>query len=535
MGLILTVIRDSQLREMMKSKRHYAPFLAIAVAIGFATFVSENNAHAQLFPRLRARLEPLLQPQPLPNPAVQPNPAAVQPQPRAQTPLRPVQPIVRPRTITPPVTSRPAATPSGGSLGVDVEQMNVAMQGLRVTRISAHSRADDAGLREGDMIVAIDGQETPTIQSVVAVLSQRRAGESVVARVIRGRQIGQLTIPLVEKSISDNPVASAKPATSQPERRQPKVASNPTEPAKSVLVPNEPAVSVPADTPSSVASSSAASSSVASDSMLRRLGIAVEDAQVVRGAVVTEIQSESVGERLGFQISDRIVSVDGEFVFTAQRFESRLQQWDADKPLKLQLIRDERLLTLSLDPASTLGGDTVAKSAGGKPGEATGNPGDGGGDAGSMLEGVGAALGNFLAGQKKQTSDAARGRTSSAPTAKSLTPPDPVAKAAAAMDADPLAFGDEEAIDQAAFEELATPKVAPVERAFDTDPLTRPRSETKSKADSPSNEMLELPAGKVSAAPSGDVTSKRGKELEAEIERLERQLEEMKAKAAEKK
>ena len=77
--------------------------------------------------------------------------------------------------------------------------------------------------------------------------------------------------------------------------------------------------------------------------------------------------------------------------------------------------------------------------------------------------------------------------------------------------------------------------MAPVERAFDTDPLTRPRSETKSKADSPSNEMLELPAGKVSAAPSGDVTSKRGKELEAEIERLERQLEEMKAKAAEKK
>ncbi|GAA4472488.1 hypothetical protein GCM10023156_69060 [Novipirellula rosea] len=520
---------------MMKSKRHYAPFLAIAVAIGFATFVSENNAHAQLFPRLRARLEPLLQPQPLPNPAVQPNPAAVQPQPRAQTPLRPVQPIVRPRTITPPVTSRPAATPSGGSLGVDVEQMNVAMQGLRVTRISAHSRADDAGLREGDMIVAIDGQETPTIQSVVAVLSQRRAGESVVARVIRGRQIGQLTIPLVEKSISDNPVASAKPATSQPERRQPKVASNPTEPAKSVLVPNEPAVSVPADTPSSVASSSVASSSVASDSMLKRLGIAVEDAQVVRGAVVTEIQSESVGERLGFQISDRIVSVDGEFVFTAQRFESRLQQWDADKPLKLQLIRDERLLTLSLDPASTLGGDTVAKSTGGKPGEASGNPGDGGGDAGSMLEGVGAALGNFLAGQKKQTSDAASGKTSSAPTAKSLTPPDPVAKAAAAMDADPLAFGDEEAIDQAAFEELATPKVAPVERAFDTDPLTRRRSETKSKADSPSNEMLELPAGKVSAAPSGDVTSKRGKELEAEIERLERQLEEMKAKAAEKK
>ncbi|WP_160168235.1 PDZ domain-containing protein [Novipirellula maiorica] len=504
----------------MKSKRHYASILAIAAAIGLSTFAGESSAHAQLFPRLRARLEPLLQPQPLPNPLGQPpsNPA-VQPQPRPQSPLRPIQPIARPNQITPTpntstVDNRASATSGSGSLGVDVEQMNMAMQGLRVTRISDHSRANEAGLREGDVIVAIDGQETPTIEAVVAVLGQRRAGETVVARVIRGRRLGQLTIPLVEKSLMSRPVASAKPVSPQPESREPTVASQRREPAKSVLVPNDPVPSVP-DTPESPAlpESPAPSESLASDSMLKRLGIEVEDAQVVRGAVIKEIEAGSAGERLGLQVADRIVSVDGEFVFTAPRFETRLQQWKADKPLKLQLIRDERLLTLSVDPGSTLENDAVANSAGG-----------GDGDTGSMLEGVGAALGNFLAGQKKTSNEAAsneaanndakRGSAPSAamenlPPAQSRSTLNPVANADGVTDADPLAFGDEETIDQAAFEDLATPKVDPVERAFDSDLLTRP--------------------------PETGVTTKRGKELDAEIERLERQLEEMKAKAAEKK
>ncbi|GAA5506778.1 PDZ domain-containing protein [Novipirellula caenicola] len=496
----------------MKSKRHHASLLAIAAAIGLATFVDANTAHAQLFPRLRARLEPLLQPQPLPQSL--PNPA-VQPQPRPQSPLRPVQPIVRPNSNTPQATvNRPLTPPGSGSLGVDVEQMDMTMQGLRVTRISNHSRANEAGLREGDVIVAIDGQETPTIQAVIEVLGQRRAGESVVARVIRGRRLGQLTIPLVERSLRDEPVAAAKPVTSASENRQPTVASRYEESAKSVLVPSDPVPSdpVPADpvpaTP--VPADADPSESVASESILKRFGIEVEDAQVVRGAVVSEIEPGSVGQRWGFQVSDRIVSVDGEFVFTAARFESRMQQWDADKPLKLQLIRDERLLTLSLDPARMSESGSVAKSA-----ADTAAPAGDGGDTGSMLEGVGAALGNFLAGQKKTNRDGKGGTTPAAPAEtlpqpQSPTVTNPVANADAMSGADPLAFGDEEAIDQAAFEELATPKVDPVERAFDTDLLTRPRSET-------------------------DATTKRGKELDAEIERLERKLEEMKAKAAEKK
>ncbi|WP_442509819.1 PDZ domain-containing protein [Novipirellula sp. SH528] len=521
----------------MKTKHHFASKLALTVAVGFVTMLTANTAEAQLFQRLRARLaEPLIQPQPAQRLPQQPQfqqPRPSQAQPQAQSPLRPVQPLTRGSSSIPTLRPTTPQTPrqlGSGSLGIDVEQDAVTMQGLRVTRISAQSLADEAGLREGDLIVAIDGQGTPTIESVVAVLRQRSAGDTVVARVIRERRLGQLRIPLIEKqtvqeSPANRPVASAKPPTRQPETapkpaiQQPKVAVTPAPVAKSVLKPVEPA-------PSAM---DVAEPAITTDSILDRLGVQVEDAQVVRGAVVTEIAPQSISERLGLRIADRIVSVDDEFVFTANRFEWRLQQWNAKKPLKIQLIRDERLLTLSLDPSRLDTPNSAERDAVAESGVKNGQPANADDKENSMLEGVGSALGSFFAGKSKDSNQSSADKTPSALGAA------PVVKADAELDADPLAFGDEEAVDQAAFEESGTPMVAPIERSLDVKPSSRPQPKSNSEADPPSLEALELPAGNLSKTPSKRATTKRGEELEAEIERLERQLEEMKAKADKKK
>ncbi|MFP5322466.1 MAG: S1C family serine protease [Acidimicrobiia bacterium] len=64
--------------------------------------------------------------------------------------------------------------------GVDVEE------GAFVQSIVPGSAAEDAGLQIGDVIVAVDGQPTPTSESVGEAVRQRAPGEEIAISVLRG-------------------------------------------------------------------------------------------------------------------------------------------------------------------------------------------------------------------------------------------------------------------------------------------------------------------------------------------------------------
>ncbi|TWU23126.1 zinc metallopeptidase RseP [Novipirellula galeiformis] len=532
------------------------PLLFIALVVGLSTLGTSHSADAQLFPRLRARLnEPLFRPPPsnVPQPRVRPSQQA---QPRASLPLRPIQPVSR-GGASPPGTADSSrgdsATAAGsGSLGVDVEPYRSpaqqgAVQGLIVTRISASSLAEEAGLRPGDLIVAINGQSTPTIESVIAVLRDRNAGERVVARVVRGRRIGDLTIPLIAKQ-----VVAAKP-TSPSALAQAGVAQAAAsgEPGGSFVKPTLP----PGNT--LPAPPDASGASISPESIQARLGIRVEDAKVVRGAVVTEIEPDSSGARLGVQVADRIVSVDGQFVFTADAFAERLQQWSGERPLKLQLIRDERLLTLSLDSFASTANEPVAKS-----GVDEGKAAPHGEKEASLLEGMGAVLGGVFAGKGTSAQDELGARLPQRPSVPSLprelppAMPAPDAKGGTAAAIDPLAFGDDGSIERAKFEDEVLPmRITPTERSLEATPAARHLNESKGpshstgpseskgpsesikEVDPPSIEALELPGAEdqEGSSPTAATKTKRVKDLEAEIERLESELKAMKTKQEKKK
>ena len=65
---------------------------------------------------------------------------------------------------------------------------------VRIDTISPHGLAGQAGLRQGDRILAVDGQPVTTIADIKISLLDKKAGEVVSVHIGRGRE--QLTVPV---------------------------------------------------------------------------------------------------------------------------------------------------------------------------------------------------------------------------------------------------------------------------------------------------------------------------------------------------
>ena len=86
--------------------------------------------------------------------------------------------------------ARPRATPSTGArpwLG-SMPDMGAAVRGVRLAGVSPGSPAAEAGLREGDVIVAFDGTEVTDLQSYSDLLYARKPGDTVAVTVARGAE-----------------------------------------------------------------------------------------------------------------------------------------------------------------------------------------------------------------------------------------------------------------------------------------------------------------------------------------------------------
>ena len=57
--------------------------------------------------------------------------------------------------------------------------MGVRFDGNKVADVLAGTPAAKAGLKAGDIIIEIDGEETPTHEKIVAVLGAKSAGDSL--------------------------------------------------------------------------------------------------------------------------------------------------------------------------------------------------------------------------------------------------------------------------------------------------------------------------------------------------------------------
>ncbi len=115
-----------------------------------------------------------------------------------------------PSTQQPPSTQQ-APSVQQGYLGVGLETVTAALQkqydlssssGALVTALDDSGPAVQAGIRQGDVITAIDGATVTQQQDVVSVVTQKKAGDSVSVSIDRNGQSLTIQVTLASRLAS---------------------------------------------------------------------------------------------------------------------------------------------------------------------------------------------------------------------------------------------------------------------------------------------------------------------------------------------
>ncbi len=79
------------------------------------------------------------------------------------------------------------------------QQLGLARGGVVVTNLYVGSPAQAAGLRPGDIVLAVGGTEVASAQEVLARVAQAKPGSKVSLKVQRGREIAELPVEVTER------------------------------------------------------------------------------------------------------------------------------------------------------------------------------------------------------------------------------------------------------------------------------------------------------------------------------------------------
>ena len=256
------------------------------------------------------------------------------------------------------VGTGPATQPAADrpTLGIEVIPNNGPVRGLKVVNINDSSRADEAGLRLGDLIVAVDGKATPTVAEIAQLLQARKNGDTIRAEIVRGEARSQVSLPLMAKAA----VASSTPEKSAPE-------------------------SLPLPSPSPAG-----------------LGIEIGPSDGNRGVIVNQVAENSPAANAGIKVGDRIVSVNGRLLVASDSLSDEVANLKPGDEIAVKLVRDGKLVSADvtmLDPTA------VAKSST-KQAKQSDN---------SVLGGIGSVLGGLFGGEADATGKPAPNPFSASP------------------------------------------------------------------------------------------------------------------------
>ncbi|MFR3787761.1 MAG: S1C family serine protease [Agathobaculum desmolans] len=103
--------------------------------------------------------------------------------------------------------------PSIGISGYDVESADGSIAGMQVDSIDSRAKAADEGLQVGDVIVAVDGTPTPTMNDVNEVKEDKKAGDKITLTVYRLASGKRLNVTITLMDAHD--LEGADPAAQQ--------------------------------------------------------------------------------------------------------------------------------------------------------------------------------------------------------------------------------------------------------------------------------------------------------------------------------
>ncbi|ELP34046.1 PDZ domain-containing protein [Rhodopirellula baltica] len=489
---------------MLRSRRR-SNWIRWAVCLSMVSCIHAIDASDASAQRLLERLRNRIQtppPSPLQQPPYQ-NPAATN---RANsgrnrtlaTPFPRTNPSTdrrAPTTQRTPAASngQPTVTGLSGEIASDSIEFGMRVspavvggyQGLRVDGFSSDSRADEAGVRPGDLIVSIGNSRTRSLDEAVAALDDIRStpgeGPSVAMQLFRGGRLYRGNVPAIA-----NERIAAKPPITLPDA------------GRSVLDDSESNMNRPQDNefpapqlPAPATNRLPPPTNTAGPTLARSrgsLGIEVRDAAPQRGVMIVSVPDGTAGKVSGLAEGDRIVSASGRLIRGTDDLLREISVLRPGDEIEFGLIRGDAMLQKQIEMGGPGGEPTrsaIANSATttAETNEETTDSGEA--PSSGFLGGMGSMFGKMLGGNAS---------TSQAPASEELPPPNAEPKATFTL--------------PAPAESLPSPKPT-AEPSVESDPLALPNDSF-----APSVESL----------PPAEPKPPTVEELQREIQRLKQQL-----------
>ncbi len=216
-----------------------------------------------------------------------------------------------------------------GWLGVSLEEDSNGR--VRVTNVIRKSPAEQAGLREGDVILKIDGREVRDGDYLAREIRNHRPGEEVRLEIERNGKTQE-----IKAKLGAYPEEEARRELELwlPEFFRSWPAVPPERPAR------------PSEWPRIL-------------ERRRFIGIYPEEigselanyfgVKEGRGLLVTRIEKDSPAERAGVKVGDVIVRADGQTVETVDQLSSLIQRKKKGDKVQLEIVRDRKPLSLEVE------------------------------------------------------------------------------------------------------------------------------------------------------------------------------------------
>ena len=216
-----------------------------------------------------------------------------------------------------------------GWLGVSLEEDSNGR--VRVTNVIKKSPAEEAGLREGDVILKINGREVRDGDYLAREIRNHRPGEEVRLEIERNGKTQEIKAKLGAYPEEE---ARRELELRLPEFFRSWPAVPPERPAR------------PSEWPRIL-------------ERRRFIGIYPEEigselanyfgVKEGRGLLVTRIEKDSPAERAGVKVGDVIVRADGQTVETVDQLSSLIQRKKKGDKVQLEIVRDRKPLSLEVE------------------------------------------------------------------------------------------------------------------------------------------------------------------------------------------
>jgi serine protease Do len=237
----------------------------------------------------------------------------------------------------------------GGSfLGVGLEEVEDGTRGAKVKTVEPDSAAEKAGIRDGDVITRFDGESVRSVRQLTRLVRETPAGRSVDVEVTRGGATKTLTATLDEN----------------PHRIHEGLLGD-----ENIFVPDLEDLDVEIDVPHRLPHAVGPQVfqwhgdgdhdfTTAWSPRRPRLGIRFLEIEgqladyfglsADEGVLVSSVGEDTPAAEAGIRAGDVVLEVDGKAIRDAEDLMKAVGAAEADRPLTVQLLRDEKPLDVEV-------------------------------------------------------------------------------------------------------------------------------------------------------------------------------------------